>query len=162
MTKSAKGNFGFERAGGVYRLSFILSRPAEQEGARSSRHRPRKETSLCAELFPSFRLYVSWRINGLRASRWHNTCKLTPQAGCTPTMPNVSDCRQAKRRLLRTREAAEYLGMSAWSLRQLVQNGGLPVVRGCDECNLQFDVCDPGRLHHPASADLHSRVKHRT
>jgi hypothetical protein len=58
-------------------------------------------------------------------------------------MLNVSsDCRQAKRRLLRTREAAEYLGLSAWSVRQLVQNGRLPVVRGCDECNLQFDVCD--------------------
>jgi len=58
-------------------------------------------------------------------------------------MSNVSsDCRQAKRRLLRTREAAEYLGLSEWSIRQRVQNGELPVVRGCEECNWQFDVCD--------------------
>ena len=57
----------------------------------------------------------------------------------------LSDCYQSKRRLLRTRAAAEYLGKSVWSIRQLVQSGELPIVRGCDECNWHFDICDLDR-----------------
>lgn len=46
------------------------------------------------------------------------------------------------KRLLTTKEAATYLGMSDWSIRQLVHAGKLPVVSGCEECNWKFDVHD--------------------
>jgi hypothetical protein len=44
------------------------------------------------------------------------------------TNPPRSDCRQASRRLLRTREAAAYLGVSAWKLRRLVTDSRFPCV----------------------------------
>ena len=46
------------------------------------------------------------------------------------------------KRLLTTKEAATYLGMSDWSIRQLARAGKLPVVSGCEECNWKFDVHD--------------------
>ncbi len=46
------------------------------------------------------------------------------------------------KRLVTTKEAAKYLGMSDWSIRQLVRSGKLPVVSGCEECNWRFDVHD--------------------
>jgi len=46
------------------------------------------------------------------------------------------------KRLVTTKEAAQYLGMSDWSIRQLVRSGKLPVVSGCEECNWRFDVHD--------------------
>ena len=46
------------------------------------------------------------------------------------------------KRLVTTKEAAKYLGMSGWSIRQLVRSGKLPIVSGCEECNWRFDVHD--------------------
>ncbi len=54
-----------------------------------------------------------------------------------PSMP-VS---RAKR-LLRTREAAAYLSLSAWKLRGLVADGELPVVQADDSSPFLFDVRD--------------------
>ena len=50
-----------------------------------------------------------------------------------------------RKRLLTTKEAAQYLGVSTWSIGQLVHGGKLPVVRGCEECNWKFDVHDLDR-----------------
>lgn len=47
-----------------------------------------------------------------------------------------------RKRLLTTKEAAQYLGVSTWTIRRLVQEGKLPVVSGCEECNWRFDVRD--------------------
>lgn len=45
-------------------------------------------------------------------------------------------------RLLRTKQAAEYLSMSEWSLRNLVHDGKLPVVGAEDSCAWRFDRND--------------------
>jgi excisionase family DNA binding protein len=46
------------------------------------------------------------------------------------------------KRLLRTREAAAYLSISAWKLRSLVANGKLPVVQADDSSPFLFDLKD--------------------
>ena len=46
------------------------------------------------------------------------------------------------KRLLRTREAAEYLSLSKWKLRSLVADGQLPVVQADDSSPFLFDVKD--------------------
>src|SRR6266849_7002156 len=46
------------------------------------------------------------------------------------------------KRLLTTKAAAEYLSYSAWTIRQLVHNGKLRPVSGCDDCSWRFDVND--------------------
>jgi excisionase family DNA binding protein len=46
------------------------------------------------------------------------------------------------KRLLRTREAAAYLSLSAWKLRSLVADGQLPVVQADDSSPFLFDVRD--------------------
>ncbi len=46
------------------------------------------------------------------------------------------------KRLLRTREAAAYLSLSAWKLRSLVADGRLPVVQADDSSPFLFDVRD--------------------
>lgn len=47
-----------------------------------------------------------------------------------------------KRRLLRTKEAAEYLGLSPWKLRRLIQCGQLPVVQDADGSPFLLDLRD--------------------
>ena len=49
--------------------------------------------------------------------------------------------RRAKR-LLRTREAAEYLSVSKWKLRSMVADGQLPVVQADDSSPFLFDIRD--------------------
>jgi excisionase family DNA binding protein len=46
------------------------------------------------------------------------------------------------RRLVRTREAAHYLGSSMWKIRRLVQEGLLPYVSDSDSGRWLFDVKD--------------------
>jgi excisionase family DNA binding protein len=46
------------------------------------------------------------------------------------------------RRLLRTREAAYYLGSSMWKIRRLVQDGLLPYISDSDGGRWLFDVKD--------------------
>lgn len=46
------------------------------------------------------------------------------------------------KRLLRTREAATYLSLSAWKLRSLVADGKLPVVQADDSSVFLFDRQD--------------------
>ena len=57
------------------------------------------------------------------------------------------------KRLLRTREAAAYLSLSAWKLRSLVADGKLPVVRADDRSPFLFDVRDLDNW-----AELHKRT----
>jgi excisionase family DNA binding protein len=47
-----------------------------------------------------------------------------------------------RRRLLRTKEAAEYLGLSPWKLRRLIQSGQLPVVQDADGSPFLLDLRD--------------------
>jgi excisionase family DNA binding protein len=47
-----------------------------------------------------------------------------------------------RRRLLRTKEAAEYLSLSPWKLRRLTQEGRLPVVQDADGSPFLFDLRD--------------------
>jgi len=51
-------------------------------------------------------------------------------------------CRQASRRLLRTKQAAAYLGVSAWKVRQLAQDGELAYVAAEEGSPWRFDLCD--------------------
>ncbi len=46
------------------------------------------------------------------------------------------------KRLLRTKEAAAYLSLSAWKLRSLVTSGDMPVVQADDLSPFLFDVRD--------------------
>ena len=57
------------------------------------------------------------------------------------------------KRLLRTREAAAYLSLSAWKLRALVADGRLPVVQADDSSPFLFDVRDLDGW-----ADQHKRI----
>lgn len=46
------------------------------------------------------------------------------------------------RRLLRIKQASEYLSLSPWKLRQLIQCGKLPVVQDTDGSPFLLDVRD--------------------
>ena len=46
------------------------------------------------------------------------------------------------RRLLRTKEAALYLGMSPGKLRRLTQSGELPIVQHEEHSPWLYDLCD--------------------
>jgi excisionase family DNA binding protein len=48
-------------------------------------------------------------------------------------------------RLLRTRDAAAYLGCSSWKIRRLVQDGALPSIRGTEFGAWWFDLRDLDR-----------------
>jgi len=47
-----------------------------------------------------------------------------------------------KRRLLRIKDASEYLSLSPWKLRQLVSYGKLPVVQDTEGSPFLFDMRD--------------------
>lgn len=59
---------------------------------------------------------------------------LNPNSQSTPAKP--------AKRLLRVREAAEYLSLSPWKVRQLVQDGLLPVVRSRENGAWRVDMRD--------------------
>jgi excisionase family DNA binding protein len=46
------------------------------------------------------------------------------------------------RRLLRSAEAADYLSVSVWTLRRLIQNGELPVVQRGEAGKFLVDIRD--------------------
>ena len=48
----------------------------------------------------------------------------------------------SRRRLLRIKAASEYLSLSPWKLRQLIQDGKLPVVQDTDGSPFLLDVRD--------------------
>jgi excisionase family DNA binding protein len=47
---------------------------------------------------------------------------------------------QIQRRLLKTKAACEYLGLSAWKMRDLVRAESIPVV--CIDSDFRFDIRD--------------------
>ena len=47
-----------------------------------------------------------------------------------------------RRRLLRTKQAAEYLSLSPWKLRQLIAYGRLPVVQAEEGAPFLLDIRD--------------------
>jgi excisionase family DNA binding protein len=47
-----------------------------------------------------------------------------------------------KRRLLRTKQAAEYLSLSPWKLRRLIAYGQLPVVQAEEGAPFLLDIRD--------------------
>ena len=49
---------------------------------------------------------------------------------------------QRSKRLLRTREAADYLSLSPWKVRRLIQDGRLPVVQDGEGAPFLLDVRD--------------------
>ena len=48
----------------------------------------------------------------------------------------------SSRRLLRLREAAQYVSLSPWKLRRLVQDGQLPIVKYGENAPWLLDVRD--------------------
>jgi excisionase family DNA binding protein len=50
------------------------------------------------------------------------------------------------RRLWRTERAAEYLGVSVWTLRKLIETGELPVVRYKENAKFLVDLEDLDRF----------------
>ena len=56
--------------------------------------------------------------------------------------PNVTRSAALARRLLRVREAAQYLSISPWKLRKLVQDGLLPIVQENEGAAWRVDVRD--------------------
>ena len=50
--------------------------------------------------------------------------------------------RATVRRLLRTKEAAEYIGVSPWKLRKLVKAGKLPFIEDGDGSPWRIDIHD--------------------
>ncbi len=66
-------------------------------------------------------------------------------------MTNQSICYQSPskrgapiptRRLVRLTAAAEYLSLSPWKMRRLIQEGRLPVVQDCEGSPFMLDVRD--------------------
>jgi excisionase family DNA binding protein len=52
-----------------------------------------------------------------------------------------------QKRLYKTKEAAKYLGCSAWKVRDLARRGMIPIVPFDDSGqDWHFDVCDLDRL----------------
>ncbi len=49
-------------------------------------------------------------------------------------------------RLLRTRDAATYLGCSSWKIRKLVQDGALPYIPASEFGAWWFDITDLDRF----------------
>ena len=49
---------------------------------------------------------------------------------------------EIKPALIRCREAARYLGLSEWSIRQMAHNGELPYLQRTDRSPMLFDVAD--------------------
>jgi excisionase family DNA binding protein len=60
----------------------------------------------------------------------------------TQTLAVANRTTAPSRRLLRTKEAAEYLSVSPWKLRKLVQDGLLPIVQDSDGAAWRVDVRD--------------------
>jgi excisionase family DNA binding protein len=59
------------------------------------------------------------------------------------TNPSVRERKRGlTRRLIRTREAANYLGSSMWKIRRLVRDGLLPYVSDSDGGRWLFDLKD--------------------
>jgi len=56
-------------------------------------------------------------------------------------MENTTTTARTKR-LLRTREAAQYLSISPWKLRKLIQDGRLPVVQDGEGTPFLLDLRD--------------------
>jgi excisionase family DNA binding protein len=50
--------------------------------------------------------------------------------GAASSLPGGSPKTQSTARLIKIRQAAAYLGMSAWKLRRLVQDGKIPYIPG--------------------------------
>lgn len=50
-----------------------------------------------------------------------------------------------RRRLLRVKEAAEYLGMSKSKVRQLAWTGQVPFIQECPNALVLFDIADLDR-----------------
>jgi len=48
-------------------------------------------------------------------------------------------------RLLRLKAAAQYLSLSPWKLRRLIQDGLIPVVQDCDGSPFLLDIRDLDR-----------------
>lgn len=51
-------------------------------------------------------------------------------------------CNSLGKRLYTLREAAEYLGRSVWSMRELIWSGQVPVVKGEGSRKIFLDVVD--------------------
>ncbi len=67
----------------------------------------------------------------------------------TELKPQVATRMALSKRLLRTKEAAVYLGFSAWQIRKLVQDGDLPIVQCSDgesSRHWRIDVFDLDRF----------------
>jgi len=58
-----------------------------------------------------------------------------------PLQPTLAKPRLPKR-LLRVRDAAQYLSVSPWKLRRLVQDGLLPIIQHSDGAPWLLDVRD--------------------
>jgi len=54
----------------------------------------------------------------------------------------LKSARSVNRRLLRSAEAAEYLSLSVWTLRRLIQSGELPVVQRGEAGKFLVDIRD--------------------
>lgn len=57
-------------------------------------------------------------------------------------MQNTTTNQGRTRRLMRVKEAANYLSMSAWKVRKLIQAGRLPVIQDGDGAPFLLDVRD--------------------
>jgi len=58
----------------------------------------------------------------------------------------MSELKPGQRRLVKVKEAAAYLSISAWSLRKLIQSQELPIVRLQDRGPWLLDVRDLDRF----------------
>ena len=76
----------------------------------------------------------------LNVIAYRRSIRLAVMHSREPQMPISS--MSARRRLLRTKEAAAYLSVSPWKLRRLIQDGKLPVVQDGDAAPFLLDVRD--------------------
>jgi excisionase family DNA binding protein len=54
----------------------------------------------------------------------------------------MNDCTVINSRALKTKQAAQYLSISAWKLRNLVQGGEIPCILGGGTSPWLFDIRD--------------------
>ena len=83
----------------------------------------------------------SERRNGEHASSPEEKFAISAVTDSAPAKPTIAKPGLTKR-LLRVREAAEYLSISPWKVRRLIQQGLLPVVQASESGAWRVDVRD--------------------
>ena len=119
---------------GVEGVPHSINHPRAGVPTRSARQRQHRQTAQDSISAVSLQHKQTTRVMEAR-----DLTVTYPQASQTLVL---SASAIPRRRLLRIKQASEYLSLSPWKLRQLIQCGKLPVVQDTDGSPFLLDVRD--------------------